>query len=105
MTATRFRPGRTCTTLGLVVLQERGLHQEALMLLVDSLAAMSTAPSSRAKRTAFSGHLEALAGRSSCSEWRQSFATELLRLFCEQQPAEATAVLDRYAPEVTLTLP
>lgn len=80
--------------------QDRGVRQEALMLLVNSLAAVTPAPSTASKRVAFSSHLEA-ARRSPCSSWRLQYIFEVLRLFCEQNPAEVASVIDHYAPQVS----
>ena len=82
-----------------VDVQDRGVRQEALMLLVSSLAAVSPPPDTASKRIAFSSHLET-AGHTPCSSWRLQYIVEVLRLFCEQNPVEAASVIDRYAPQV-----
>lgn len=80
------------------LMQDRAVRQEALMLLIDSLATISPQPGSAAKRAAFSSHLHDEL-QLSTSDKNPNFVDELLRLFCESQPAEVAEFIDRYCPQ------
>lgn len=80
-------------------MQVRALRQEALMLLVDSLATVAPQAGSAARHTAFSSHLRDTAYLSD-SDNSPSFIAELLRMFCETRPAVVAEFIDRYRPGV-----
>lgn len=82
-------------------MQDRNNRQEALTWAIDHVAKLPP-PSAQHWPRVLCGPLEDEADAEPCSPAAAAYALELLRMFCESRPADATAILSRYRPEVGL---
>ena len=83
--------------------QDRNNRQEALTWAIDHVARLP-APSAQHWPRMLCGPLQDGATAHSDSTSVANYALELLRMFCESRPADATAILWRYRIEVGLRL-
>lgn len=83
--------------------QDRNNRQEALTWAIDHVARLA-APSAQHWPRVLCGPLQDAATAHSDSQSVAKYALELLRMFCESRPADATAILWRYRIEVAVGL-
>jgi hypothetical protein len=90
-------------THSLLCSQDRNNRQEALTWAIDHVARLP-APSAQHWPRMLCSPLQDGATAHSDSQSVANYALELLRMFCESRPADATAILWRYRIEVGLRL-
>ena len=78
-------------------MQDRNNRQEALTWAIDSVARLLPPPAEAQRRTFCTPLADVQLDDASAV---CAYALELLRMFCEDQPAEATAIIMRYRPQV-----
>jgi len=83
-------------------LQDRSNRQEALTWAIDSVARLPPPPADDRCRM-FCWPLAEAEARD-CSSAARTYALELLRMFCDHQPAKATVILLRHRPEVGMRI-